>query len=527
MAQLVVVALPEAAVRQIGARTGRSPLAIDADRPLAEVVDDRTLAVVGSTGSGVTLAQAVHEVAPDVAVVLVASDVAEGNELRATLSITPGIGRHASCVVWDEDGTLDRIAQEVDRAALRQQHRRTLEQVRDEVAAFEGATPETLSAYLGQLFEHAPVGILLTDANGIVQAANPCTGAVLGWLPRHAVGTALDAMFAGDDAETAAGLLRETMRTGAPSGATLTRTGPDGTPQHLELTVAPIDPEHWELGVFVLLRDESERIQALEAAERARRSAEADAERYAELARTLQESLLPPDLPRIGGVEVGARYHPAGDGSEIGGDFYDIFPVGDDDWFVVMGDICGKGAGAARLTALTRYSLRAAAVRRPAVAQNLAEVNAALLRQYEADRERGEHRFATATVVRFRLEDDGIAVVAGSGGHPPPLIVRAGGTVDELACRGPLLGVFEDATFVTGRTRLDEGDVLLLYTDGVIEARRDREDYGEDRLRDLLSTCAGRPAQSVASLVEEAVLTYQGGVARDDIAIFAITPAAR
>lgn len=523
MTELVVVGLTDAPVRQIGARTGRTPRLV-ARGSLADVVDDQTLLVIGATSSGATLAQEVHELAPEVAVVLLASDVAEGNEVRAALTITPGIGRHASCVVWGEDGTLDHIAEELDRAALRLQHRRTLEQVREEVDAFEGATPETLSAYLGQLFEHAPVGILLADAAGVVRAANPHSGSVLGWLPRNAVGTAFDTMFAGPESEVAARLLHDTVRTGSASEATLTRTGPDGSTQHLEITVAPIDPDHWELGVFVLLRDESERNRALEAAERARLAAEADADRYAELAWTLQESLLPPDLPHVEGADVGARYHPAGDGSEIGGDFYDIFPVGDHEWFVVMGDICGKGAGAARLTALTRYSLRAATVRTPAIDQNLTEVNAALLRQYDADRERGEHRFATATAVRFRPEGDRIAVVAGSGGHPPPLIARADGTVEELACRGPLLGIFDEPRFVTGSTTLDPGDVLVLYTDGVIEARRDREDFGEHRLRELLSTCAGRSAGDVAGAVEEAVLTYQRGVARDDIAVFAITP---
>jgi sigma-B regulation protein RsbU (phosphoserine phosphatase) len=523
---LVVVDLPDAAVRQIGARTGRIPRVATVDE-LGAVIDDATLAVVASAAGEVTLAQTVHELAPDVAVVLVAADVAEGNELRATLTITPGIGRHATCVVLAEPETLDRIAEEVDRAQLRLQHRRTLEQVRHESSAFEGAAPEALSVYLGQLFEHAPVGILLADPDGVVRAANPCSGVVLGWQPRTAVGTALQAMLSGDDDDDAATrLLQESVRSGSPSEATITRTGPDGTTQHLEITVAPVDPEHWDLGVFVLLRDESERIRALESAERARRAAEADAERYAELAWTLQESLLPPDLPQIDGIELGARYHPAGDGSEIGGDFYDIFQVSEDEWFAVMGDICGKGAGAARLTALTRYSLRAATVRTRPIEQNLSDLNTALSRQYEIDRQRGQHRFATATAIRFRAEADGsgVCVRAGSGGHPPPLVVRTDGTVEEVPCRGPLLGVFPEGTFVTGEAHLDPGDVLVLYTDGVTEARQGHEEFGEDRLRDLLASCAGMPASEVAGVVEEAVLTFQAGVARDDIAVLAVGP---
>lgn len=526
MTDLLVVDLPDATLRQIGARTGRNPVAADSVRPVGDLMDDETLVVVAPASRGIPLARAVHEAAPDVAVVLLADDVAEGNELRATLTITPGIGRHVSCVVLDQPGTLDRIADEVERAQLRLQHRRTLEHVRHDIMAFEGTAPETLSVYLGQLFEHAPVGILLAGADGLVRAANPCSGKVLGWQPRHAVGTSLDAMFAGDDAGIADRLLREAISSGVPGDATLTRTGPDGGTQHLEITVAPVDPDHWDLGVFVLLRDESARIQAMEWAERARRDARADADRYAELAWTLQESLLPPDLPRIDGIDLGSRFHPAGDGSEIGGDFYDIFQVGEDEWFAVMGDICGKGAGAARLTALTRYSLRATTVRTHSVEQNLLELNAALVRQYEVDRERGEHRFATATVIRFRRDGDGVVVQAGSGGHAPPLVVRACGKVEEIACRGPLLGVFETASFTTGTGRLGPGDLLVLYTDGVTEARRDREDYGDERLVDLLSSQAGRSASAVAGAIEDAVLHYQDGVARDDIAVLAVGPQA-
>lgn len=524
MTDVVAVDLAAVVVHAIAARTGATPLVTTA----ADLsgVDTDTVVVLGPAGAGVHLAQVVHATAPEVAVVLVAAGADEAAQVRAALTIAPGIGRHASCVVWDQDGTLDDIEDEIERARLRHEHRRTLEHIRMEVRAFDDAAPEALSVYLGQLFDHAPMGILLADPDGVVRAANPCSGQVLGWQPRHAVGTTLDAMFAGADSEAAAALLREAFSTGQPASADLTRTGPDATTQHLEVTLAPVDPDHWDLGVFVLLRDETDRIRAVESADRARQAAEADALRYAELARTLQESLLPPDLPVVDGVDVGARYHPAGDGSEIGGDFYDIFEVADGEWFAVMGDVCGKGAGAARLTALTRYSLRAATVRTPTIEQNLRDINTALVRQYEVDHLRNEHRFATATVIRFCRDGDGVTVRAGSGGHPPPLIARADGTVEELECRGPLLGVFEEVTFVTGETRLAPGDVLVLYTDGVIEARRDREDFGEDRLRELLRSSASTSASETAGMIEEAVLSYQAGVARDDIAVLAIAPQA-
>lgn len=255
---------------------------------------------------------------------------------------------------------------------------------------------------------------------------------------------------------------------------------------------------------------------------RAQQSLLESGERFASLARTLQESLLPPDLPDIFGAEIAARYHPAGDGAEIGGDFYDVFQVGESEWCAVMGDVCGKGAVAARLTALARYTLRAAAIRSHSVVENLEVLNAALVRQAEVDRKRGEHRFATAGLVRFHLDARGLTVRSGSGGHPAGLVVRGDGRVEELSSRGPLLGVFEEVTFRSADARLEDGDVLVLYTDGVTEARRGREEFGEERLVELLGRFAGSTAAELTAAVETEVLTFQDGVARDDIAVLAI-----
>lgn len=245
-------------------------------------------------------------------------------------------------------------------------------------------------------------------------------------------------------------------------------------------------------------------------------------ERFASLARTLQESLLPPDLPDIVGAEVAARFHPAGDGSQIGGDFYDVFQTSETEWCAVMGDVCGKGALAARLTALVRYTARATATRTPSVVHNLEVLNTALLRQSEQDRRRGEHRFATASLVRFRRTEGGLDVRAGCGGHPPPLLLRADGTVEALPCRGSLLGMFDQVRFEPAELSLQVGETLVLYTDGVTEARRGKEEFGEERLVQLLTRHAGSSAASVAGAVEQEVLAFQDGLARDDIAVLAI-----
>jgi PAS domain S-box-containing protein len=245
-------------------------------------------------------------------------------------------------------------------------------------------------------------------------------------------------------------------------------------------------------------------------------------ERFANLARTLQESLLPPDLPDIGGAEVAARYHPAGDGSDIGGDFYDVFQISDLEWCAVMGDVCGKGAGAARLTALARYTLRAAATRSGSIVRNLETLNGALLRQSDEDRRRGDNRFATASLVRFHADEEGLVVRAGSGGHPPPLVVRNDGSVASVSCRGSLLGMFDQVSFQPAELRLATGEALVLYTDGVTEARRGTEEFGEERLIELLRCHAGRSATEITGAIEAAVLAFQDGIARDDVAILAI-----
>lgn len=523
-----MVGVPDVAIEHVVERTGVRLRRVSPEAVADAVHPGRTLAVLADASAGVALAQAVHRAGPDVVVVLVGDDPSDCEELRSVLAVTPGIGRHTTCVSTGADGWQDDLADELDRARLRQEHQHTLTQVRGAVGTFEGTPPETLSVYLGQLFEHAPVGILLCDPAGVVRSANPQSGEVLEWEPLRAVGTTLPSLFRGQESDIAADLIRACVRLGEPGRVTLTRTSSDGALQHLDVTVAPVDPDHWDLGVFVLLRDETARIRAIEAMEEARRTAEADAERYAELAWTLQESLLPPDMPVIEGIELAARFHPAGDGSEIGGDFYDLFEVRDDEWFAVVGDVCGKGAGAARLTALTRYTLRATGMRIRNLERNLTDLNAVLARQYEQDRNRKQHRFATAAVVRFRCAPEGgVLVRAGSGGHPAPLVLRRDGRVEELPCRGPLLGVFDSASFTTHATRLEPGEVLVLHTDGVTEARRGREEFGEDRLRDLLASKQGRPAESVAGAIQAAVLEFQGGVARDDIAVLALRAAER
>ncbi|MEX2557890.1 MAG: SpoIIE family protein phosphatase [Actinomycetota bacterium] len=239
------------------------------------------------------------------------------------------------------------------------------------------------------------------------------------------------------------------------------------------------------------------------------------------VARTLQRSLLPPHLPQIPGVELAARYHAAGEGSEVGGDFYDVFRTGKDDWAILIGDVCGKGADAAALTALARYTVRAAAMQARKPSRVLTQLNEALVTA--AVPEHGlDLRFCTVAYTRLRPMDIGVRVTSTAGGHPPPYILRRDGRV-ETACRtGTLIGVLPEIDLTDHSTELQPGDALILYTDGVTEARGPSGDFGEAAFQELVSTCAGLDASSIAERIESTVLEFQGGEPRDDIALIVV-----
>jgi sigma-B regulation protein RsbU (phosphoserine phosphatase) len=237
----------------------------------------------------------------------------------------------------------------------------------------------------------------------------------------------------------------------------------------------------------------------------------ASREGLAKLAHTLQQSLLPPGLPAIHGVELAAHYEAARDGSEVGGDFYDVFESARRDWSIVIGDVCGKGPEAAALTALVRYTIRAAAIqtRRPRLVLNL--VNEAVLRQHP-------ERFCTVAYVRLRPEGEGVRLTISCAGHPSPLALRADGSVENVDCRGRVLGPFAELHAVDRVLRLAPGDTLLLYTDGVTEARGPAGFFGEERLRETLQSCAGSNADDTAKALERTLNDFHGGHPRDDIA---------
>ena len=232
------------------------------------------------------------------------------------------------------------------------------------------------------------------------------------------------------------------------------------------------------------------------------------------IASTLQRSLLPPDLPRIPGAQLAARYRASGDGIELGGDFYDCFATGGGDWALVIGDVCGKGAEAAAITALARYTLRASVLHTREPAQVLAELNEALLRQGL------DYRFCTALYASVTPAADGCEVVRGRG-RPSAPARRARGRGGRAGgrARGRCSGIVRDPTFSEQRVKLGAGDSMVLYTDGVVEASPTDHALAPERLAELLSGLDGCDAGAIAAAVERTALAVQDGHLRDDVAV--------
>ena len=244
---------------------------------------------------------------------------------------------------------------------------------------------------------------------------------------------------------------------------------------------------------------------------RARRAAEESEGRARVLAQTLQSSLIPPALPEIPGVDVGAAFRPAGSGAEVGGDFYDVFEIGRGDWAIVIGDVLGKGAQAATVTALIRYTVRAAAIhaRQPSLILTL--LNDAMRRQHP-------EAFCTIAYALVRLENGMVRVTLACGGHPLPLL-STGDKTSEVGDVGTLIGVVPQPQLNDKTILLAPGDVLTFFTDGVTEGRRGSEFFGEERLVRLQDANRHLSAGVVAKRVVNDAVAFQEGHPRDDIAV--------
>jgi sigma-B regulation protein RsbU (phosphoserine phosphatase) len=284
---------------------------------------------------------------------------------------------------------------------------------------------------------------------------------------------------------------------------------PDGSRVPVLLNAAVSEPGG-DLRVGVMeARDrhryEQDLLRATEAADVARGAAAA-------LANTLQQTLIPPAPPRVPGLAISAVYRPAGDGTTVGGDFYDIFQIGAEHWYVVVGDVSGKGPVAATVTSFVRYTVRALAIDHPDPGELL----------HHLDRAMAAHRtdhYCTLVLAVLSRSEARWSVRLALAGHPPALVRHRDGRVAELGTFGSPVGLVEKPRFTTVHHDLGE-ETVTLYTDGVTEARGSDGLYGEARLHRLLGDLPGDP-DVLAERVAQEALRYQGGVASDDIAIVA------
>jgi sigma-B regulation protein RsbU (phosphoserine phosphatase) len=368
-----------------------------------------------------------------------------------------------------------------------------------------------------RLYEYAPCGYLSTEPDGVIVRANTTFLTLTGYTRPELVGRYTFAQLLTPGGQIYhethfAPLLR---MQGTVRGIALDIVCADGS--RLPALVSAVlekDRDGTPRVVRTAVFDARERREYERELVRARDKAQASEVHARSLARTLQRTLIPPTPPVVPGLDVAAVYRPAGTGEEVGGDFYDVFQVADDDWVVCIGDVCGKGVEAAVVTALVRHSLRAAAVRVSQPSEMLRELNGALLRNRS-------DRFCTVGVLRLRRTGDIWSATVSSGGHPPPVLLRLEAPARPLGEPGSLLGVMDEVELYDATIPLAAGDTVLLYTDGVPEARRRGDFYGELRLIQVAEENLGRAAGLTEGLLAD-VLAFQGGHARDDIAIVAV-----
>lgn len=378
-------------------------------------------------------------------------------------------------------------------------------------------TAEHLGDAATELLDGAPCGLLVTTPDGSIRLANSTFLELSGYRHDELVGRA------GYELLSAGGRIYFETHV-----APMLRMG--GTVHELAFELVRRDGERLPVLVNAVLdRDDAGRATQLRMAVfpathrrdyerellRAKERAEASEERAVAFARTLQGTLIPPSPPAIPRLDVAARYRPAGDGTEVGGDFYDVFQVGATEWVVVAGDVRGKGVEAAVVTALARHTLRAAAMAHARPSEVLAELNTAL----------GAHpsdRFCTVVLARLTEADGGWRASLSTAGHPLPLHRRADGSVAYAGVLGGrLLGIGERVKLTDVEVFLGAGESLVMYTDGITEAWDGDQFYGDHRLVQLVEKPYPSADELVTAILDD-VLAFQVGTARDDIALVAV-----
>lgn len=366
------------------------------------------------------------------------------------------------------------------------------------------------------LYERAPCGYLSTTPDGVIVKTNRTFLTWTGYTTDELVGRRhlVDLLTPGGRLYHETHLSPMLHALGEAKEIALDVVRSDGRRMPVLLNaVLDRDPSGEPSVARFALFDASERRRYEEELLAAKRRAEESQRHAVRLARTLQQTLIPPVPPEIAGLELAAAYRPAGAGDEVGGDFYDVFQLGPGEWVLVLGDISGKGVEAAVVTSLVRHTVRALAVSERSPRKLLDQLNTILLSSTH-------DRFCTLLVLRLRQDAQGWRASASAGGHPLPFLLRPGQQPEPLGRHGTIVGVVDPAQFFDTEVVLGPGESLFLYTDGVTEARGDGDFFGEERLVEALARTRGLD-ERVRGILDQ-VLEFQGNVPRDDIALLAV-----
>jgi len=247
-----------------------------------------------------------------------------------------------------------------------------------------------------------------------------------------------------------------------------------------------------------------------------------------EVARALQDSLLPGVLPVVPGVQLGARYRPAGHGLDVGGDFYDAFQADENWWVFAVGDVCGHGVEAASLTGLARHTIRSAAMSGVMPSAVLGHLNRMLLQHTTEEAARHDSeipmtpRFCTVLVGAVQPTPDGVDIIVCSAGHPLPLVRRATDKVVPVGVPGTLLGVTDDVTLTDTVVHLAKGEALVCYTDGLTDRRAGRRTFGEEGVVTAMLHSRTASAVEMAEQIEADAVGFVEVEPNDDMAVLVL-----
>lgn len=382
------------------------------------------------------------------------------------------------------------------------------------VPALEGFYSALLDDDAEELYNRAPCGYLSTTPDGLIIKANQTFLDLTGYTREELVQRRafVELLNAGGRIyhETHYAPMLRMQRMVREIALDLVRADGSRLPVLIN-SVLDVHSDGTPAVVRIAVFDATERREYERELLRAKRRAEESEAHATQLARTLQQTLIPPTPPEIPGLEVSTAYQPAGRGAEIGGDFFDVIQLGPKQWAATIGDVCGKGPEAAVVTALVRYTMRAAAVRLTAPSEALAVVNDILLR-HDTD------RFCTAVLMTLERDDQGWTACISSGGHPPPLLLRDGVNVLADTHADAALGLIDGATYHDTEVRLVPGDAVLMFTDGVPEGRRGKDFYGDDRLLSVATAHTDAAASMVQAVLRD-LMSFQDDLPRDDIAL--------